>query len=74
MKVGSEPDRDPERVRHARGVIGDGVRLFVDANGAYSRKQALALAERFAEEACPDLAVPGMGLAVREDEAERYEH
>jgi L-alanine-DL-glutamate epimerase-like enolase superfamily enzyme len=51
MKVGSEPDRDPERVRHARGVIGDGVRLFVDANGAYSRKQALALAETFAEEA-----------------------
>jgi L-alanine-DL-glutamate epimerase-like enolase superfamily enzyme len=51
MKVGSEPVRDPERVRHARGVIGDGVRLFVDANGAYSRKQALALAETFAEEA-----------------------
>jgi L-alanine-DL-glutamate epimerase-like enolase superfamily enzyme len=51
MKVGSEPDRDPERVRHARGVIGEGVRLFVDANGAYSRKQALALAETFAQEA-----------------------
>jgi L-alanine-DL-glutamate epimerase-like enolase superfamily enzyme len=51
MKVGSEPDRDPERVRHARGAIGDGVRLFVDANGAYSRKQALALAETFAQEA-----------------------
>ena len=27
MKVGSEPDRDPERVRHARGVIGDRVRV-----------------------------------------------
>jgi L-alanine-DL-glutamate epimerase-like enolase superfamily enzyme len=51
MKVGSEPVRDPERVRHARGVIGDGVRLFVDANGAYARKQALALAETFVEEA-----------------------
>ncbi len=51
MKVGSEPDRDPERVRHARSVIGDGVELFVDANGAYSRKQALALAETFAREA-----------------------
>ncbi len=48
VKVGSEPDRDPERVRHARSVIGDGVELFVDANGAYSRKQALALAETFA--------------------------
>jgi L-alanine-DL-glutamate epimerase-like enolase superfamily enzyme len=51
IKVGSEPDRDPERVRHARGVIGDEVELFVDANGAYSRKQALALAETFAREA-----------------------
>lgn len=51
MKVGAEPDRDPERVRHARGVIGDEVELFVDANGAYSRKQALALAETFAGEA-----------------------
>jgi L-alanine-DL-glutamate epimerase-like enolase superfamily enzyme len=51
MKVGSEPDRDPERVRHARRVIGDGFELFVDANGAYSRKQALALAETFAGEA-----------------------
>ncbi|HEY3829925.1 MAG TPA: enolase C-terminal domain-like protein [Solirubrobacteraceae bacterium] len=51
MKVGSEPDRDPERVRHARSVIGEGVRLFVDANGAYPRKQALALAETFAQEA-----------------------
>lgn len=51
MKVGSEPDRDPERVRHARSVIGEHVGLFVDANGAYSRKQALALAKAFAREA-----------------------
>jgi L-alanine-DL-glutamate epimerase-like enolase superfamily enzyme len=51
MKVGSQPDRDPERVRHARGVIGEQVRLFVDANGAYSRKQALRLAQTFSREA-----------------------
>lgn len=50
MKVGAEPDRDPERVRHARGVIGEQIGLFVDANGAYSRKQALALADTFARE------------------------
>jgi L-alanine-DL-glutamate epimerase-like enolase superfamily enzyme len=50
MKVGSEPDRDPERVRHARSVVGDAVGLFVDANGAYSRKQALRLAEVFVRE------------------------
>jgi L-alanine-DL-glutamate epimerase-like enolase superfamily enzyme len=51
IKVGSEPAADPERVRGARAVIGDGARLFVDANGAYSRKQALRLAEVFAGEA-----------------------
>jgi L-alanine-DL-glutamate epimerase-like enolase superfamily enzyme len=50
IKVGSEPDRDPERVQHARNVIGQSVGLFVDANGAYSRKQALALADTFAWE------------------------
>jgi L-alanine-DL-glutamate epimerase-like enolase superfamily enzyme len=51
MKVGSEPQRDPERVRIAREAIGPTVELFVDANGAYRRKQALALAETFAETA-----------------------
>ncbi len=50
MKVGSEPDRDPERVRDARSAIGGDVGLFVDANGAYSRKQALRLADSFAQE------------------------
>ncbi len=50
MKVGSEPDCDPERVQHARNAIGESVGLFVDANGAYSRKQALALADTFAWE------------------------
>jgi L-alanine-DL-glutamate epimerase-like enolase superfamily enzyme len=51
MKVGSEPERDRQRVRRARAAIGDGVRLFVDANGAYRRQQARALAEAFAQEA-----------------------
>ena len=51
MKVGSVPDEDPERVRLAREAIGPQARLFVDANGAYSRKQALDLAERFADDA-----------------------
>jgi len=49
MKVGREPARDPERVRAARAAIGPDVALYVDANGACSRQQALALAERFAE-------------------------
>jgi L-alanine-DL-glutamate epimerase-like enolase superfamily enzyme len=47
MKVGSSPQEDPGRVIAAREAIGSGIELFVDANGAYSRKQALALAERF---------------------------
>jgi L-alanine-DL-glutamate epimerase-like enolase superfamily enzyme len=50
MKVGSEPERDPRRVRRARAAIGGQAGLFVDANGAYQRKQALALAEVFAKE------------------------
>jgi L-alanine-DL-glutamate epimerase-like enolase superfamily enzyme len=49
MKVGREPQHDAERVRAAREAIGPDAELFVDANGAYGRKQALALAERFAE-------------------------
>lgn len=48
MKVGSDPESDPERVETAREAIGDGVELMVDANGAYSRKQALYWAETFA--------------------------
>jgi len=51
MKVGSEPERDPERVKVARRAVGPNARLFVDANGAYSRKQALDLAGRFADDA-----------------------
>jgi L-alanine-DL-glutamate epimerase-like enolase superfamily enzyme len=51
MKVGSVPEDDPERVRCARDAIGPNAELFVDANGAYSRKQALALAERFRSDA-----------------------
>ncbi len=49
MKVGTHPEQDLARVRAARGAIGPAAALFVDANGAYSRKQALAFAEAFAE-------------------------
>jgi L-alanine-DL-glutamate epimerase-like enolase superfamily enzyme len=47
MKVGADPDRDLDRVAAARRAVGDDVRLFVDANGAYSRKQALEFADGF---------------------------
>ncbi|MGH7968702.1 MAG: enolase C-terminal domain-like protein, partial [Limisphaerales bacterium] len=49
MKVGREPDRDLERVRAAKDALGTSVDLYVDANGAYSRKQALEKADAFAE-------------------------
>ncbi|HEY2318842.1 MAG TPA: enolase C-terminal domain-like protein [Solirubrobacteraceae bacterium] len=49
LKVGREPDADPHRVRAVRDAIGPDAELFVDANGAYSRTEALALAERFAD-------------------------
>jgi L-alanine-DL-glutamate epimerase-like enolase superfamily enzyme len=49
MKIGTHPEQDVDRVRAAREAIGPDVQLFVDANGAYSRKQALAMSERFAE-------------------------
>lgn len=48
IKVGREPAHDDDRVRVARETVGPGVALMVDANGAYARKQALAMAERFA--------------------------
>jgi L-alanine-DL-glutamate epimerase-like enolase superfamily enzyme len=49
-KVGRDPKSDPHRVAEAREAIGPDTELYVDANGAYSRKQALALAEVFAHE------------------------
>jgi L-alanine-DL-glutamate epimerase-like enolase superfamily enzyme len=49
MKVGREPEWDVVRVRAAREAIGPRAELFVDANGAYSRKAALAFAAAFAE-------------------------
>jgi L-alanine-DL-glutamate epimerase-like enolase superfamily enzyme len=48
MKVGSEPERDVGRVAVARKAA-ETAALFVDANGAYSRKQALTLAQQFDE-------------------------
>jgi L-alanine-DL-glutamate epimerase-like enolase superfamily enzyme len=51
MKVGREPSLDAERVSAVRSEIGAKAALFVDANGAYTRKQALAQANAFADSA-----------------------
>ncbi|WP_026841767.1 enolase C-terminal domain-like protein [Citrifermentans bremense] len=45
MKIGTDPAADPERVRAARIAVGPDAGLFIDANGAYQRKEALALAK-----------------------------
>lgn len=41
---GARTDRDLARVALARQVVGEQVELFVDANGAYGRKQAIRVA------------------------------
>jgi len=71
MKIGSEPARDPQRVRQAKSAIGDR-ELFVDANGAFSVKQALNFADvcgdadiRWFEEPVTSDDLPGLRL-VRE--------
>lgn len=49
MKIGRDPATDRERVHLVRGSIGR-AQLFVDANGAYDRKLALAQADAFARD------------------------
>jgi L-alanine-DL-glutamate epimerase-like enolase superfamily enzyme len=48
MKLGRHPEADVHRVAIARQAIGDDAELFVDANGGYTRKQALGFAQEFA--------------------------
>ena len=49
IKVGRQPGKDIRRVQLTREKLTDRVELFVDANGAYSLKQALFYAEGFAK-------------------------
>jgi L-alanine-DL-glutamate epimerase-like enolase superfamily enzyme len=65
MKIGSQPEADLERVKTAREEIGFGVRLLVDANGAYTPKQALGKAEEFR-----DLGVAWFEEPVSSDDLE----
>ena len=45
IKIGTHPDKDPHRIAVAREAIGVDAELYIDANGAYSRKQALYFAQ-----------------------------
>jgi L-alanine-DL-glutamate epimerase-like enolase superfamily enzyme len=38
---GTDPARDLERIHQARTIVGEDAELFVDANGGYTRKQAI---------------------------------
>ncbi|WP_055587952.1 enolase C-terminal domain-like protein [Peterkaempfera griseoplana] len=46
---GSETRRDLDRIAFARRVVGPDTELFVDANGAYGRKQAVRMAHAMAD-------------------------
>jgi L-alanine-DL-glutamate epimerase-like enolase superfamily enzyme len=48
MKVGSHPCDDLRRAKVARKAIGNDVKLFVDANGAYTVPQAISMINEFA--------------------------
>lgn len=65
MKVGRQPERDLARVKAARDAIGSGAKLFVDANGAYSRKQGLLFSREYA-----DLGVSWFEEPVSSDDLE----
>src|SRR5947209_1433256 len=47
MKLGRDPEHDPARLDAAREAIGGDAELFVDANGAFTAKDALGWAERY---------------------------
>jgi L-alanine-DL-glutamate epimerase-like enolase superfamily enzyme len=46
---GRNPERDLHRVGLTRSTVGDDVEVFVDANGAYSRKQAVRMGREMVE-------------------------
>ena len=50
MKLGRSPDDDPARLDAARVAIGDATELYVDANGAFDRREAVEWANRYASD------------------------
>lgn len=63
MKIGRQPEQDMVRVEAARAAMHPSAELFVDANGAYTRKQALNFAWR-----CRDLGVTWFEEPVSSDD------
>jgi L-alanine-DL-glutamate epimerase-like enolase superfamily enzyme len=48
IKVGRDPEADHDRLKASRKAIGEDVELYVDANGAFTRKQGLHWADVYA--------------------------
>lgn len=72
MKIGRDPENDLYRVKMAKEAIGAKAELFVDANGAYSAKQAIEKAYQFSaigvtwfEEPVPSYDLKGLNF-IRE--------
>lgn len=66
---GTLEDRDLDRIRRAREAIGPGTELYVDANGAYTVKQAIRISERFQE-----FDVRWFEEPVSSDDLPRHDH
>jgi L-alanine-DL-glutamate epimerase-like enolase superfamily enzyme len=47
IKVGREPERDPQRLALCREVLGEEIELMVDANGAFTPSEALVRAGEY---------------------------
>ncbi len=65
MKIGREPGKDVERAAAVVKALNGRAELFVDANGAYTRKQALHKANQFG-----DLGVTWFEEPVSSDDRE----
>jgi L-alanine-DL-glutamate epimerase-like enolase superfamily enzyme len=49
MKIGTHPEQDVTRVTAVQKALAEKAQLYVDANGAYDRQQALLKSEQFAD-------------------------
>lgn len=65
IKIGRDTRRDVERLDRLHHALPHRVRLMVDANGAYARKPALAMAEH-----CADMGVVWFEEPVSSDDLE----
>jgi L-Ala-D/L-Glu epimerase len=72
VKIGRDPDHDADRVRCVREAVGAGVRIRVDANGAYRPDQAVRIIRQmerydpeFVEEPVLNRDIAGMATVAR---------